>query len=97
MICKLLTCQRIQSKTGTGIDTYNVPTMFLNGDIVQEASHTKLHLDVVACIAAHIGRDSTTVSRIWNIDALRTVKQNDVLDLNGALSLAADKKVMLPA
>ncbi|GFT00624.1 HTH_Tnp_Tc3_2 domain-containing protein [Trichonephila clavipes] len=39
-------------------------------------------------IAARVGRDQMTVSRVWN---------RWVLDLNGPLSLAAEKTGMLPA
>ncbi|GFU71378.1 HTH_Tnp_Tc3_2 domain-containing protein [Trichonephila clavipes] len=46
--------------------------------------------------AACIGRDPMTVSRIWNQRA-QDGNRNAVLDLNGSLSLAAEKTGMLPA
>ncbi|GFU62151.1 hypothetical protein TNCV_2473861 [Trichonephila clavipes] len=43
-------------------------------------------------VAARVGRDPVTDSRIWN-----RLVQDAVLDFNDSLSLAAKKKGMLPA
>ncbi|GFX63510.1 hypothetical protein TNCV_105171 [Trichonephila clavipes] len=58
----------------------------------------ELHLNVVTCIAARVGRDPVTVSRIWN----RWIQDGNtgrtaVLDLSRPLSLAAENTNMLLA